>query len=77
MKLNIENNQINIVINSLSTYVEKLSNELQELSTYRTELDNPVIIQAVALEQKRISDIKSDSSTLLSTLQKRYGTINV
>ena len=55
MKLNMEENELRIIANSISTYVQKLEGELSELSTYRTELDNPVIVQAVALEQKRVS----------------------
>jgi hypothetical protein len=73
MKLNVENKEVTIVINSLSNYIEKLDSELKELSTYRTELDNPIIIQAVALEQKRISNVKDDSSNLLNNMQKHYG----
>tara|TARA_R110002012_G_scaffold274032_2_gene460207 strand:+ start:2897 stop:3130 length:234 start_codon:yes stop_codon:yes gene_type:complete len=77
MKLNMENNELGIVASSISTYIKKLDNELSELSTYRTELDNPVIVHAVALEQKRISMIKDDSSKLLNRVRNKCGAINV
>ena len=77
MKLNMEENELLIIANSISTYVQKLEGELSELSTYRTELDNPVIVQAVALEQKRVSMIKDDSSKLLNRVRNKCGAINV
>jgi len=77
MKLNVENNEIDIIASGLATYILKLDGELKELSTYRTELDNPVIVQAVALEQKRISMVKDDSSKLLNRVRNKCGSINV
>ena len=77
MKLNMEDNELGIIASSISTYVQKLEGELSELSTYRTELDNPVIVQAVALEQKRVSMIKDDSSKLLNRVRNKCGAINV
>ena len=77
MKLNMEENELRIIASSISTYVQKLEGELSELSTYRTELDNPVIVQAVALEQKRVSMIKDDSSKLLNRVRNKCGAINV
>ena len=77
MKLNMEDNELGIIASSISTYIEKLDGELSELSTYRTELDNPVIVQAVALEQKRVSMIKDDSSKLLNRVRNKCRVINV
>ena len=77
MKLNMEDNELGIIASSISTYIEKLDGELSELSTYRTELDNPVIVQAVALEQKRVSMIKDDSSKLLNRVRNKCKVINV
>jgi len=78
MKLRqLETQDIDIICNSLTNYTDKLDNELKELSTYRTELDNPVIIQAVALEQKRISMVKDNSSQLLNKMRDYAERINI
>ena len=77
MKLNMEDNELGIIASSISTYIEKLDGELNELSTYRTELDNPVIVQAVAMEQKRVSVLKDHSSRLLNRVRNKCESINV
>ena len=64
------NNQITILINSLSQHIGKLDEDLKELNDYRTGLDNPVIKQALALETKRTSDLKADTSALCQMIQK-------
>ena len=76
-RLKFYNNQMNILITSLSNHVEKLDEDLKELATYRKDLDNPVIKQALALETKRTSNLKADTSDLCQILQKEYGLINV